>query len=207
MHYEPEPTLHTTDDPTSVSLELSMPLSSSTAVEDNSVFIEDGTSVEDQPWFLEQGAELSKCREFSRITCGCTKAKGKPCSTLFNEEHYTDLRAQASFLTWEQLNLVILGSIMATVNTDEFWPSYTGHKPAKRQRMVTTYMHHGHHLCKATYNFLHGVGNHRVKAIKQSYLSNGLSVRINGNYKRIPHNALMYRQLSNLVKFIQNYAE
>ena len=208
MHYEPEPTLPTTDDPTSASLELSMPLSSSTTVEDDSVSIEeDGTSVEDQPWFLEQGAELSRCREFSRITCGCTKAKGKPCSTLFNEEHYTDLRAQASFLTREQLDLVILVSTMATVNTDEFRPSYTRHKPAKRQRMVTTYMHHGHHLCKATCNFLHGVGNHRVKAIKQSYLSNGLSVCTHVNYKRMPHNALTYRQLSNLIKFIQNYAE
>ena len=208
MYYEPEPTLPITDDPTSASLELSMPPCSSSTVEDNGVSIqEDVTSVEDQPWLLEQRAELYRCREFAKITCGCTKAKGKPCSTLFNEEHYADLRAQASFLTRKQLDLVILGSIMKTVNTNEFRPSYTRHKPAKRQRMVTTYMHHGHHLCKSTYNFLHGVGNYQVKAIKQSYLSNGLSVRTHGNYKGMPHNALTYRQLSNLVKFIQNYAE
>ena len=163
MHYEPEPTLPTTDDPTSASLELSMPPCSSSTVENNNSQ-EDGTSVEDQPWLLEQ-RELSRCWEFARITCGCTKAKGKPCSTLFNEEHYADLRAQASFLTREQLDLVILGLIMATVNTEEFRPSYTRHKPAKRQRKVTTYKHHSHHLCNATYNLLHGVGNHRVKAI------------------------------------------
>ena len=124
-----------------------MPPCSSSTVEDNSVSIqEDVTSVEDQPWLLEQRAELSRCWEFARISCGCTKAKGFPNS--------------------RQLDLVILGSIMAIVNTDEFWPSYTRHKPAKRQRMVTTYMHHGHHLCKAPYNFLHGIGNHPVKAIK-----------------------------------------
>ena len=182
--------------------------SSSSTVGVSGVSIQgDDISLEDQPWVLEQTAELSKCKEFAQITCGCTKAEGKPCSALFTEEHYADLRAQASFLTREQLDLVIMGSIMATVNNDEFRPSYTRHKPAKRQKIVTTYMHHGHHLCKATYNFLHGVGNHRVKAIKQSYLSNGLSVRTHGNYKRMPHNALSYRQVANLVKFIQNYAE
>ena len=123
----------------------------------------------DQPWMLQQSADLSKCREFVRTTCGCTRASGKPCSILFTEEHYTDLRVQASFLTHEQLDLVILGSIMATDSRDEFRPAYTRHKSAKRQNMVTTYMHHEHHLCKATYNFLHGVGNHRVKAVRVTY--------------------------------------
>ena len=156
---------------------------------------------------IEQSAELSKCREFVRTTCGCTRASGNPCSTLFTEEHYMDLRAQASFLTHEQLDLVILGSIMATVSRDEFRPTYTRHKPAKRQKIVTAYMHHGHHLCKATYNFLHGVGNHRVKAVKLNYLENGLSVRTHGNTRKSPHNALSFIQVSNIVKFIQNYAE
>ena len=50
MHYEPEPTLPTADDPTSALFELSMPLSSSSTVADNSLSIQkDGTSVEDQP--------------------------------------------------------------------------------------------------------------------------------------------------------------
>ena len=72
---------------------------------------------------IEQSAELSKCREFVINTCGCSRSSGKPCSTLFTEEHYIDLCAQASFLTHEQLDLVILGSIMATVNKDELRPT------------------------------------------------------------------------------------
>lgn len=55
------------------------------------------------------------------------------CSTLFSEENHADLGAQVSFLTREQFDVVILRSIMATVNTDKFQPSYTRHKPAKRQ--------------------------------------------------------------------------
>ena len=40
------------------------------------------------PWEQEQLNELSKCAEFVRLTCGCSKADGKPCSGLFSEEHY-----------------------------------------------------------------------------------------------------------------------
>ena len=202
---EPTPTMVPTavrsKEPIPQSQQLPLPVPSFSDV------VATSTTTEGQPWMIEQSAELSKCREFVMNTCGCTRSSGKPCSTLFTEEHYVDLRAQASFLTHEQLDLVILGSIMATVNKDELRPTYTRHIPAKRQRMVTTYMHHGHHLCKNTYNFLHGIGNHRVKAVKQSYLQNGLTVRIHGNTGRTPHNALSFQQISNIVKFIQNYAE
>ena len=164
-------------------------------------------TIQGQQCNLQQSAELSKCKEFVQCTCGCTRADGKPCSTLFSEDHYADLRAQAAFLTHEQLNLVILGSIMATLNHEEECRSWSRHKPAKRQKTMMTYMHHGYNLCKATYNFLHGVGNHRVKAIKKSYLQNGLTPRIHGNAGRMPHNALTYTQINNIVKFIINYAE
>ena len=141
-----------------------------------------------------------------RATCGCSKANGKPCSTLFSEEHYADLRAQAAFLTHEQLDLVILGSVMATIHTDDSI-LHGRHKPAKRQKTMMTFMHHGHHLCSTTYNFLHGLGTHRVKHVRKSYLENGLAPRTHGNSNRVPHNALSYTDLCNLVKFIQNYAE
>ena len=40
------------------------------------------------PWEQEQLNELLKCVEFERLTCGCSKANGKPCSGLLSEEHY-----------------------------------------------------------------------------------------------------------------------
>ena len=163
-------------------------------------------TVQCQPWQQQQSDELTKCSEFVRATCGCSKANGKPCSTLFSEEHYADLRAQAAFLTHEQLDLVILGSVMATIHTDDSI-LHGRHKPAKRQKTMMTFMHHGHHLCSTTYNFLHGLGTHRVKHVRKSYLENGLAPRTHGNSNRVPHNALSYTDLCNLVKFIQNYAE
>jgi len=48
------------------------------------------------------------------------------------------------------------------------------HKPAKRQETCISYMHNGQKLCRKTYQFLHGVGKHRVPNIKKSYHDNGL---------------------------------
>ena len=91
------------------------------------------------PWEQEQVNELAKCAEFVRLTCGCTKADGKPCSGLFSEEHYAELRAQVYFLTHEQLDLVILGSIMATIRKDDI--SHGRYKPGKRQKTFNDDIH------------------------------------------------------------------
>ena len=173
---------------------LPMPMVTPSNIENND------TTVQDQPWYLQQSAELLKCCDFARTTCGCFKANG-------NEEHYVELRAQAAFLSHEQLDLVIMGSVMATINSDESCRPWHRHKPPKRQKTMMTYIHHGHNLCKKTYSFLHDVGNHRVKAIRQSYLQNGLTPHCHGNSGRSSHNALTYKQIECIVKFIQNYAE
>ena len=154
----------------------------------------------------EQMWETRRCVEFLLKTCGCSKVNGNPCSSLFTVQHYTDLRAQASLLTHEQLDLVIMGSIMSTTNvTDDNIHGH--HRPAKRQKTCIGYMHNGRQLCRKTYNFLHGVGKHRVPAIKNSYINDGLTPRVHGNSKATPHNALSFKHISNLVKFIQNYSE
>lgn len=163
------------------------------------------TNANEQHWELEQVTELDKCSKFVVDTCGCKWANGKPCSTLFTEEYYVTFRAQASFLTHEQLDLVLLGSVMSTVSDGDVVAGR--HKPAKRQRTALTYMHKGHHLCRSTFNFLYGVGKHRVPAIKNNFLEYGLETRVHGNSRIRPHNALSWDMVMNIVKFICNYAE
>ena len=58
------------------------------------------------------------------------------------------LRAQAAFLSYEQLDLVILVSVMATINSDKLYRPWHRHKPARKQKTMMTYRHHGHYLCK-----------------------------------------------------------
>ena len=65
-------------------------------------------------------------------------------STLFSKEHYIELRAQVAFLSREQLDLVILGSVMATINM-------ASSQACKETEDQMTYMHHGHKKLTASW--------------------------------------------------------
>ena len=136
-------------------------------------------------------------------TCGCRLANNKPCSTLFGSEYYVQMRAQASLLARKQLDMVLLGSVMSTLMDGDV--ASGRHKPAKRQRTTIHFMHRGYHLCRATFTFLYGISKHRLKAIKDSCLKDGLAPRTHGNTKKTPHNALCYDMIINIMKFMQNF--
>ena len=152
-----------------------------------------------------QSPDVQLCQQFVQQTCGCDLANGKPCSDRFSLEHYITLRAQCSFLTHDELDLTLLGTIMSTINMDD--SIYDGrHKPAKRTRTTMGFMHQGHEVCKKTFLFLYGIGKKRLTAVKKSYKTNGLETRRHGNTKRLPHNH-SHILVAGVVKFLTNYAE
>ena len=96
--------------------------------------------------------------KFVHDICGCRLANNKPCSTLFGSEYYIQMRAQASLLTREQLDMVLLGSVMSTLMDVDV--ASGRHKPAKRQQTTIHFMDRGY-LCRATFTFLYGISKHR----------------------------------------------
>ena len=46
-------------------------------------------------------------------------ADGKPCSGLFSLEQYMESRAHTSFLARDQLDLVLMGSLISKVNDSD----------------------------------------------------------------------------------------
>ena len=148
------------------------------------------------------------CVEFYERTCRCQKADGKPCSSLFTLEHYVDMRSQASLMTHQELDLVLLGSLMTTLHDHDTTVARGRHKPAKRTKITSHFMHNGYHVCINTFAFLFGIGaNHRIKAIRKHYLENGMESRVHKNTKRLPSKTASYEDILALVKFLQNYAE
>ena len=139
-------------------------------------------------------------------TCGCRLDNGSPCSSLFSLEEYVSHRSQASLLTRNELDLVIIGSVMSLVNTHPNRKSGK-HKPTKRKRSFTTFPHNGQHVCQQTYWFFLGISKDRLTAVKESYLSNGLSTRVHGNAGRLRHNTTSFESIQDIVRFISNYAE
>ena len=153
-------------------------------------------------------SDYDKCIQFYQRTCGCRKADGKPCSTLFTVEHLVDMRGQASLMTHQELDLVLLGSLMTTLHDHDADVIRGRHKPTKRARISSNFMHKGYHVCINTFAFLFGIGaNHRIKAIKKHYLENGMEVRIHKNTKRLPSKTASCEDILALVNFLQNYAE
>lgn len=103
----------------------------------------------------------------------------KPCRSQFKLEYLLEVRAQAALLTGDQLDMVILGGVIAGMNKgDEIY--HGRHKPAKRQRIYTEHIHNGHAVCAVTFGFLHGIGpKHRLGALQKHYAENGISARVN----------------------------
>jgi len=147
------------------------------------------------------------CRQFIEQTCGCKKAAGRPCSSQFSMEYYMERRAQASLLTRNELDLVMLGSVMSTTHTGEN-VTHGRHQPVKRQRPRVHYMHNGCEVCKVTFGFIFGVGSkHKIDNIRTHYLDEGLTPRVHKNSKLRPHNALTFDDIMSIINFLQSYTE
>ena len=43
--------------------------------------------------------------------------------------------------------------------------------------------------------------------LQDSYLANGRETRIHGNRKRLPHNHVTHTEITNTVRFLENYVE
>ena len=143
------------------------------------------------------------CVEFYEHTCGCQKADGKPCSSLFPLEHFVEMCSQASLMTHQELDLVLLGSLMTTLHNHDTTAARGRHKPAKRIKITSHFMHNRYHVCINTFAFLFGIGaNHRIKAIKKHYLENGMEARVHKNTKQLPSKTASYEDILSLVKFL-----
>ncbi len=153
--------------------------------------------------------ETKKVEEFCATGCGCRLVKGRPCSFQFSEEHYATTRANAAELSWNELNMAVMGQVMALTFCDPVTLNSTVHRHAstERQKTTTVFHHQGHRVCRTTFLFLHGIGEYRLKAIKARYLSDGLVPRVHGHTGRTPWNALVREDVEHIISFVTQYCE
>ena len=141
-------------------------------------------------------------------TCGCHKgAASRPCSSQFLVDHFTAVRASCSELTRSELDMAIMGQLMAGMNNDQTTNTSSSHKATNRQRASLSLYHQGKPICEKVFCFLHGIGETRYKNLKKSLHSNGLASRSHGNLKRSPAHALSVSSTEFVVRFMLNYTE
>ena len=151
-------------------------------------------------------SERSKVEAFMRETCGCTHGdNGGPCSSTVQLQEIVDSRNDCAELNSSELDLVILGMIHSSINCDEI--SISGRKERKRQRTRIPFYFHGRRICLQTFLFMHRLHKTRFYSLVKHYRTNGLTLRIHGNKKRLPSSACSAESIERVVKFIMNVAE
>ncbi len=92
--------------------------------------------------------------QFLARGCGCATK----CSAQFDRDFYLSKRDEASALTREQMDLVVLGQIQAFLSVDEvIGPSHKHTPTQRRTTRVNTFYHLGKKICRGTFQFRHAL--------------------------------------------------
>ncbi len=157
---------------------------------------------------LRDISEDQKVEQFMTTGCSCTKWKGNSCSFQFTSEHVKDMRLSCMELTHSELDLIIMGQVLACTNTGEHTVTDVHHiAHHDRKHQYTNFLHQGHQICIEIFRFLHVVGAKRLKNIVKSIKMNGIAPRIHGNIKRMPLNTFTLKEVQDVIYFLLNYCE
>ena len=104
-------------------------------------------------------------------------------------------------LSHDELDLVMMAQVMAGCQSEQS----SSRQGKDSTRTHTAFFHKGDRICQKTL-FLHGIGYSRLKAIKASYLANGLCTQRHGNKGRSSKLGLSLKEIEEMVQFVMNYA-
>ena len=142
-------------------------------------------------------------QKFVQGGCHCVfGANQSPCSSTITADHYRSVRCQMAELTHDELDLVVMGQVMAGCHSGEM----SVHRGQGRAKTYTVFHHNGTRICKKTFLFLHCMSDMRFKSIKASYLANGVVARVHGNKGKTRKTGLSLKEIQDVIQFIMNYA-
>ena len=150
---------------------------------------------------LENEEILSKVEIFLQNGCGCSYgAKGGQCSQQFSKEAVLFNVNNCLELSHGELDLVILANIQASTNFET-----TGKK--RKRSPCCSFLYLNCLVCKDMFLRLYGISYSRFHRLKEHYEEYGLSPRVHGNHKRLPHNALPQAVTEDVKNFLMNYVD
>ena len=143
--------------------------------------------------------------EFCRNGCGCSMN----CVTQFSLKHLLLARANANQMHRSELDMAIMGQVMAFTFCSQVPQNSTRHRhqPKQRERHSAIFYHNGLRVCKTTFLFLHDIGDFCLRAIRAHYLSEGLVPRIHGHTGSTAPKALVLEDVRGIITFILQYVE
>lgn len=104
-------------------------------------------------------------------------------------------------LSHGELDLVILSNIQALFTTMEV----TGEK--RKQSLTCSFSYQSRTTCREMFLNLYGIGYYRFRSLKEHYEANGLSLRVHGNCKKLPHSAILQAMTEDVKNSLTYYVE
>ena len=77
----------------------------------------------------------------------------------------------------------------------------------KKKNPPYSFQYQARPICKEMFLNLHGITKSRFQKLPDHYRNHGLSVRIRGNSRRLPHNTLPQAVIEDVKNFLSNFAE
>lgn len=144
---------------------------------------------------------IAKVQKFMQDGCGCRRGlKSGQCSDQFTEETILNNVYNCLELSHAELDLVILANIQAFTLIE-----VAGEK--RKRSPPYSFLHQSQPICKEMFLNLYGISKSRFQRLVEHYQSCGISLRIHGNSKRLPHNALPLAVNEDVKNFLSNYAD
>ena len=113
-------------------------------------------------------------QEYAKDGCACSVGPDKsPCCRSITLDHYRSVRSQMAGQSPDELDLVIMGAVMAGTFDDS-----TFLNKERKKGYTFFFFHHGVRICQKTSLFLHTIGYSRFKAVKASNSSRGVQPRV-----------------------------
>ena len=121
-------------------------------------------------------------------------ANGGLCSERFDACYVLDFRDQCQELAKAEIDMALLGQLSAfTFGEEKTVRATTKRHPSEgRQHAYLCFQHHGYRVCRKTFTFLHSISVKRLRNLKASLLSNGLTPRCHCNVRRLPPNSICF---------------
>ena len=144
---------------------------------------------------------IAKVQKFMQHGCGCRRGlKSGQCSDQFTEEAVVNNLYNCLELSHAELDLVILANVQAFTATE-----VTGEK--RKRSPNYNFLYQSQPICKEMFLNLYGISRSRFQRLVEHYQSHGISLRIHGNNKRLPHNTLPLAVAEDVKNFLSNYAD
>lgn len=144
---------------------------------------------------------IANVKKFMQDGCGCRRGlKSSQCSDQLTEETVLDNLYNCLELSHVELDLVVLANIQAFTAIEAI-----GEK--RKRSPPYSFLYRSQPICKEMFLNLYGISKSRFQRLVDHYQNHGISLRIHGNSKRLPHNALPLDVAEDIKNFLSNYAD